>query len=63
VFITRYLHLKRKSQAATRDGPILRGSTYELCLLWSQVATSSGSKRTDPEMRKDRIRPLAAIDQ
>ena len=27
MFITRYLHLKRKSQAATRDEPILCGST------------------------------------
>ena|SRR6266436_2855929 len=47
--------------AATLDEPIRREAAAGACFSFSQAATSSGSKRTDPEIRNDGILPLAAI--
>jgi hypothetical protein len=51
----------RENYAATRAEPIPREAAPAACFSFSQAATSSGSKRTDPELRNDGILPLAAI--
>jgi len=48
-------------QAATRDEPTRFDIAIGDCFSFNQAATSSGSKRTDPEIRNDGILPLAAI--
>ena len=50
-----------ENYAATVAELIRREAAAGACFSFSQAATSSGSKRTDPEMRKDGMLPLAAI--
>src|SRR5260370_9123751 len=50
-----------ENYAATLAEPIRREAAAGACFSFSQVVTSSGSKRTDPEMRNDGMLPLAAI--
>src|SRR5882762_1626920 len=50
----------RKNYAATLGEPIRREAAAGACFSVNHAATSSGSKRTDPEMRNDGILPLAA---
>ena len=50
-----------ENYAATLVEPIPREAAAGACFSFSQAATSSGSKRTDPEMRNDGMLPLAAI--
>jgi len=50
-----------ENYAATLAEPILREAAAGACFSFNQAATSSGSKRTDPEMRKDGMLPFTAI--
>jgi len=47
--------------AATLAEPMRREAAAGACFSFNQDATSSGSNRTDPEMRNDGILPAAAV--
>jgi len=50
-----------ENYAATPGDPIRREAAAGAYFSFNQAATSSGSKRTDPEIRNDGMLPLAAI--
>ncbi len=50
-----------ENYAATPGEAILREAAAGACFSFNQAATSSGSNRTDPEIRNDGMLPLAAI--
>ena len=50
-----------ENYAATLAELIRREPAAGACFSFNQAATSSGSKRTEPEMRNDGMLPLAAI--
>jgi len=50
-----------RNYAATLPEPIRLEAADGACFSFSQAAISSGSNRTDPEIRKDGILPFAAI--
>lgn len=50
----------RGNYAATPGEPIRREAAAGACFSFNQLATSSGSKRTDPEIRNDGMLPLEA---
>ncbi len=53
--------LVTENYAATPGDPIRREAAAGACFSFNQEATSSGSNRTDPEIRNDGMLPLAAI--
>jgi len=50
-----------ENYAATPGDPIRREAAAGAYFSFHQAATSSRSKRTDPEIRNDGMLPLAAI--
>jgi hypothetical protein len=50
-----------ENYAATLAEAMRREAAAGACFSLSQAATSSGSKRTEPEIRNDGMLPLAAI--
>ncbi len=50
-----------ENYATTPGKAIRREAAAGACFSFSHAATSSGSKRTDPEIRNEGMLPLAAI--